>query len=274
MRTCIYCGRELKDHEVCQCPQSVKMREERAKQQKKDEGGSNTYRTGYTKNESRFKYWTFRQRTKAKAKVNKTQYTARDIKDGVTGVVRNMIFDPISAVSTPGRMNVPTIIVMYALLGLALAGAYTRGLYAFLGNSVTLLLSAYHFPQGVWAIPALVLGMFIIFTLLAMGLAGILYILNRFIVHQSESYWVFSARIVTAYVPLIVATAIGLAVSFFAPYGMLMFIAAGLVMTFILLYEGMRTQWLTLPASMVFYMIGASVFIYAVLCYNIFRWIL
>ncbi len=73
---------------------------------------------------------------------------------------------------------------------------------------------------------------------------------------------------------MIIATAAGIAVSFFAPYGMLMFIAAGLVMSCILIYEGMRTQWLSLPASMVFYTIGGAVFIYAVICYNIFRWVL
>lgn len=273
MRSCIYCGKELKDKEVCQCPQSVKMRAEKASQQTSGDS-ANTYQTGYMKKEGKFKHWQEKQRTKAKVKVNRVNYSARDIKDGIVGVIRNMLFHPVEAVSNPGRMNIPTIIVMNVILGLLLACVYVRCLYFFLGGAISIFLASHNFPAGIPAAPIMIFGMTIIFTLLSMGFTGVLYLINRFIMRQHESYWVFSSRMVTAYIPLILASAAGLVISLFTPYGMLMFLASGLVMTFILVYEGMRTQWLSLPASIVFYVIGGATFIFAVICYNIFRFIL
>ena len=90
MRSCIYCGKELKDGEVCDCPQSAAHRRAKETEAKKAESGTDTsgkdykynpnynsssYQTGYTKKESKFtQAW---NRFKMKRSVHKAERSGK-----------------------------------------------------------------------------------------------------------------------------------------------------------------------------------------------------
>ena len=81
----------------------------------------------------------------------------------------------------------------------------------------------------------------------------------------------FAMRPAAALIPLMLFALLGAALSFFAGPSSIMLLLTGLVLSIVLTYEGMRSEWSFMPASKTMYTLGFAYFIFFVIVFNFLR---
>lgn len=234
MRYCMYCGRELKSDEVCNCPQS------KAYKAKKSENSSKKH-TGKTDN----------------AGVNFKVHTAgrNVLKRGISGIFSNLaaffrqfFADPVYAVSNPGRFDKAESIIVIALEGIVFSLIVFFSYSGMKRNILSVLINALGFKglDGVKSIGTMllcILSVTVINFIMYFIITGIFYLEGRFLYKMSSGFWDIASRFAISTVPVTAVGLIGIVVSFFSMTTVLTILMAGFVSSFILNYEGLNSIW-------------------------------
>ncbi len=292
MRSCIYCGRELGKDEKCTCRQSVRARaakqentagankseEEYEKYKRSQTGadrnkgtdsGSTAYHTGYTKKQTKWDRGSFKR--KAKMNKDRAKESANDIKNSISHMVKSILLNPMDAVANSGYVSKAVIIVINIITGCALSLDVFMFLLKRYGHdafSAKLAQYGYSFAA---ANPVFIITNAVVFTALVFLFQLVLYAFDKFVFRSRSGFWAFASRITAALSPFMISCAVGAAVGIFTIYATLMLIVTGSALSCILLYEALRNQWISLGRSTVFYITGIGIFIFTVICFNIFR---
>ncbi|MCC8169267.1 MAG: hypothetical protein LIO59_02675 [Oscillospiraceae bacterium] len=286
MRSCIYCGRELEKGEVCMCPQSVARRAKRTNTESEkttenskskntvntDEQNRTTYKTGYTKKQSKAaRAW---NRYKARRESRRTINTDGMFKSFVS-FVRSFIKSPVDKIINPPNIGKGMMLTIAALQGavtwLCLYFVYTgasRSAFSVLGSvlgfggiagysSLARMLLCILFG----AVSGIV--MFFVYT-------GIFYFINKVIFKSKTQYWDFSTRLSLTGIPLTVLGIAGVLLSFFSLTTLVILLLCGLISLIVLTYEALCTEWITKSPGSVMYAMMAGFFVFlSIVCYLI-----
>ena len=285
--------------EVCDCPGAVRARNAKNRgtgassgSESTSSGSSagrgqssysgwqeNTYQTGYTKKDKKKK---FRRKFKFRKPKGFNREEFKGAASGVSGFTKRFIHDPVNTVSNPGHLSIIQIILLIVLISLVLSVggffAYTRVISVSITRLMSMsggaeiplmnsMLPTYHIKQ---LLTTALYGTVSI-TLLAFLYLLVMYLVNRFILRRSTGFSDFIVRPAAAMIPLLVFGLVGIAVNFFSVYAMIMLFLTGLVLWIVLTYEALRSEWSSLPAVRVMYMMALSFFIFFVILFNIFR---
>lgn len=299
MRSCIYCGRELKDGEQCSCPGAVARR--RAKEassggsQKQepnnntqytrptDQDSSSSYRTGYTHRDNVFKNAWEKTRAKARARKNARRAAADSTKANAAGFWRGLwrlivrlIVSPIDTVSSPGYISKGTALMIAAISGgiinLCFYFLKTGAVRSPFGLALSLLtLNPLNTYSNLLYIVLHILSGAISGILIFFIYSGIFYLINRFIFRLRTSFWDFSARLSLTPIPLVLASVIGIILGTLSSTTLVILIICGVIGMVVLTYEALRTEWIAHSPGRVMYAMLLGCFVFtAIICY-IFR---
>lgn len=280
MRSCIYCGRELKEGEVCGCPQSVARRNkngagsadkdgekagsragnEAKKKTASAEYSSRTeYRTGYTQKKSKFQRTRDRAKMKRDARRNSAAINKggfwRSMKDTLLTALRS----PVDAVINPPDMSRGVMLTIWAFQGaLIWLCVYfiitnaARGPFMILGSML-----AFRGVEGYRSILYMLLAMlsgaaggivmFFLYT-------GVFYFINRFMFRiRNARYWQFCERLALTTIPFAIIGALGVICSLFSSMTLIILLATGAVSWVVLTYEALKTEWIAYNSKLVVY---------------------
>ena len=270
MRSCAFCGRDLGPDEKCNCSgaQRARMSKETGDAENKTYTGwqENTYTTGYTKEKKKrfnFKMPRFRKPN--------FKNDAR----GVSGFTKRFLHDPVNAVSNPGVLSPLQIVLI--LLGTALAVAlcgffvYVRLLsplmkgFASVGTHV--MMPAYNIVN----LLMFVLSGFTTVTLMEFVFIGVLFLVNRFLLKHGTGFFVFATRPAAAMIPLMIFSGLGAGISFFSIFASVMLFMTGIVINIVLMYEALRSEWNSIPATRTVYTMALCYFVFYVIIFNVLR---
>ncbi len=285
MRSCIYCGKDLKDGELCDCPQSVARRTGKnsgtsGNSKKSARSGANSnpyktetsYKTGYARNESKFE----RARNKYKAKrAAKKSPAASDTKGFFRGLWRyvvNFLKSPVESISNPGYLGKGAVMTIAAAQGMVLwlcmffiLRGGSVGPFKFLASMMSFGGSeGYRLVLSVIlaAVSGAVSGIVLYFLY-----SGIFYLINRFIMRLRTPYWDFCVRLAATWIPFTVICAIGAALSILSTVTLAALVLCGAAVSVALTYEALKTEWISYSPSKVLYamLLGFFVF-FGVIC--------
>lgn len=264
MRSCMYCGRELKGGEQCSCSMAAarraakdtddkkdekrgkkqekrdKRQEKRDKKQEKRE--SSYYRTGYTASD-KASQWKIRYKTKAEERKNRKNKTENLFRDIV-----QFLKSPVDGVMNPKSYSNTQMLLIAAVQG-ALIGmgvffvstGASRSWFRALANIVgfggadgyrTLLNIVFSAVSG--AVSGIIF--FGIYT-------GIFYLINKFVFRLRGTFADMAQRLIFTTIPGTVLTAAGVAFSFFSTTTLMILMLCGGVMTIILSYTALNSEW-------------------------------
>lgn len=294
MRSCIYCGKELEKGEVCDCPQSVAHRA--AKEQRNNtykstseneyrsnaDNSSNSYnktynstsyRTGYTKKESKAKQaW---DRHKMKRFVHRSSKNTKGFFRNLIELIRKFILSPVESVINPQNISKITILTISAIQGAVIwlciyfiMSNVRRGPFALLAS-----LLAFNGTSGYINIVNMLMAILsgaVSGIILFFIYSGIFYAINRFIFRLNTRYWDFSQRLSLTCIPTTVLGIIGALCSVFSSTTLMIFMLCGAVSWVVLTYEALRTEWISKTPGKTMYamMLGFFVF-FSIICYLI-----
>lgn len=271
----MYCGKELKQGEKCDCYASRVRRGETADDTQPEEPKAQTepetekktekktrYSTGYAGGDNRFER--ARDRYKAKRAAKKNKNGGGFFTDWWHYVV-TAIKNPVDSVTNPKSLGKGAILLIAAAAG---ALMWLCVFFIARGGAVgpfRLIASAMGFGEG-WGLIAKILtallsgavsGIVIFFLY-----SGIFYLINRFIIRMKTPYWYFCERLVSAWIPFTVICLIGALMSILSPITLTALVLCGAAVLAALTYEGLKTEWITVPPSKVLaaMMLGYFVF--------------
>lgn len=280
MRSCIYCGRELKAGEVCMCGASVKHREQKqndeknakiAKESKQTENKHTnayrtSYKTGYAGEEKS-------RPRRARAKSGSARSSLGNMFKNLWSYVREFIKSPVDKIASPGDLGKAAILAIAAIQGAAL---WLCMFFVLRGGGVgpfKIVASLLHFNgtegyttlagMGISVLTGAVSGVILFFLY-----SGIFYFINRFIFRLQTAYWDFCVRISSTWIPFTVICVIGALMSVLSPVTLMILLLCGAVSAVVLTYEALRTEWITKSPGKVMYamMLGYFIF-FSLLCF-------
>lgn len=288
MRSCIYCGRELEKGEVCNCAQSTARRQAKANENNSNTNsdktyeanntgyenthyGGTSYRTGYTRRESKLKHaW---ERFKMKRAVKRANSSANKTTPNLIDVIKRFIKSPVETIINPPYIGMGAMIALSAIQGAVvwlclyfIMNNVSRGVFrtlaslmAFNGTSGYINL----FNIAMTALSGAVTG-----TILFFIYAGIFYFINKVIFRQNSGFGSFSQRLVLASIPTTVIGIIGTLLSFLSATTLMIFLLCGAVSWVILTYEALRQEWTGNSYGKIMYamLLGFFVF-FSIVCY-------
>lgn len=288
VRSCIYCGKELKKDEQCTCPTAVAKRmahtsdTNNTKDNSANSGSAysystknNTYHTGYTKKENPIKsaWRTYLQRKKAARANNST------VKKPLR---RNLIFDmlsfiksPVTTVYNPGEMSVAFILLISAISGIFTSfGIYTLLVKIINGAAtiktgslnVNMVVSGINGVSGaaIIAVIGAVFGM-VFFLVCCAGM----YFVSRAVFKYNMRFWEFASKLVLCPLAVSVSGILAIVFGMFSTAVFLLIILCGTIASFVLTYEALRSIWNTKTPNQVLYGMLLSILIVGVLLSNI-----
>lgn len=284
MRSCIYCGRELADGEVCNCPQSAAYRQRRNAAKGTDNKNEHThteskrhntqtsYKTGYAEKDSYFKRKRDRRRAKRAARASAAASMGDNAKKEIGGfwsTVRDFMRSPVDGITNPGNLSIWGMMIIAAVLGafLSLCVFFLKngsvGPFKLLASLMSINGTVGYKLIGTICLVLLcgAAGGMIIFFIYS----GIFHFINRFIMKMNTTYREFSVRIALALIPFAAVSVIAAVLSFLSPIVMIAALLCGAVCTLILTYEGLKTEWLTRTPSSVIYAMLLGYFIFLII---------
>ncbi len=288
MRSCIYCGKELKEGEQCDCPQSAAHRKAKAEKTADAQSGTKagtandnsgfdgtngTYRTGYTKKESKIKHAWDRHKMKQRVKCNNTN--AKSFFANLFAVIKRFILSPVDMIMNPTDIGKGGVIAISAAMGAVISlcvyfimSNVRRGPFALLAS-----LLAFNGTGGyinlanmfMAVLSGAVTGIILFFVY-----SGIFYGINRLIFKLRTPFWDFSQRLVLTGIPMTVLGVIGAVFSIFSSTALMILLLCGAVSWIVLTYEALKSEWISKPAGKIMYamMLGFYVF-FSMVCYLI-----
>lgn len=278
----MYCGRELEKGEKCTCPQSVRMRQAREQsgaehQSTQGETDAAHTDTSYTPPKQK-KTWKEKREEKRrvrpvrnKAKKVHSEGGAREFFSYVLSCIRT----PVFKASNPGYVRMWWIWVLVGIQGfivsmaLFLSGsALKKGLFGILSMALGFKGVAGWKNIGqmlIAAVSGTAMGYIQFFVLCA-----IFFVIGKLSVRSASGFREYMERFAPCTIPLTVIGLLGVVFAVFSPSMLMILLACGAVFEIILLYEALRAHWHVQPDFMV-YTIAGGLFVYAALCYNIYK---
>lgn len=276
MRSCIYCGRELEQGEVCMCPQSAAHRAKKQNSSKTDANAPDanekrtTYRTGYTGHQSRFD----RVRDKHRAKRNAAN--SGGFKKTAMSFVKEFIKSPVDKVINPPEISKVVMLIIAAAQG-AVAWLGMFFLYTGMTGSIFGILGKLLGFDGIAGYSAIGKMLMCIMAGAICGIVlfflytGVFYFINRFIFKSKTAYWDFSTRLSLIGIPFTVFGILGALLSLFSLRTLTVLLVCGLISSIVLMYEALRTEWVNRsPGAVMYAMLGGLFILFTFLC-NLIR---
>lgn len=285
MRSCIYCGKDLKDGEVCDCPQSVARRKSKSSQtsgsaRKNDRSTDKSnpyktetsYKTGYAQNDSKFERARNKYRAKRAAKKSSAAPNHKGFFKGLWRYVVNFLKSPAESISNPGYLGKGAVMTIAAAQGMVL---WLCMFFILRGGNVgpfKFLSSMMSFGGGegyrlvlsiiLTAVSGALSGIVLFFLY-----SGIFYLINRFIMKLRTPYWDFCVRLAATWIPFTVICAIGAALSILSAVTLAVLVLCGAAVSAALTYEALKTEWISYSPSKVLYamLLGFFVF-FSIIC--------
>ncbi len=282
MRSCIYCGRELQKDEQCTCPTSVAKRmsnssdTNNANSQKStySYGADNTYHTGYTKRENPIKraWHTYLQRKKAARSKGST--VKKPLRRNFIFDVISFIKSPVTTIYNPGEMSVFLVLLISAVSGI-FTGLGLCAIFAKIINAVALIRGPLSINMLLGGISSILGAAIIVFV---GALAGVvlflvwsasLYVISKGIFKCNMRFWEFASKLVLC--PLAVSISSILAITFgmFSVSVFCVIILCGIITSFVLTYEALRSIWNIKTPNQVLYGMLLSILIFGIIVSNI-----
>lgn len=272
MRSCIYCGRELKKGEMCTCSESVARRNAKNSSTQKTENTQKTdsktyrnpyktetsYKTGYAGKENWYERAKTKANTKKAAKKSRNNIDAKGFFGNLWRYVLQFIKSPIDSITNPSHLGRGAILLISAIQGALL---WLCMFFILRGGSVgplKFIASAMSFngSAGYKLIGTIFLCMasgavsgIAIFFLYS----GIFYLINRFVMRLKTDYWEFCIRLVSAWIPFTVICLIGTVLSILSPITLAVLVGCGALSVAVLTYEALKTEWISIPPAKVLY---------------------
>lgn len=285
-RSCMYCGRELEKGERCNCPVSIRMRNEKQSNQNNQDNNSNQSQqstqsySSYTppRKEKTKREWRKENREKRRKERPVRNKTYKKSAVGVReffSYIAGCIQAPIFKASNPEYIGMGQSMLLVGLQGFVVSSALflstsamKKGLFGILSlalgfkgvagwkNLLQLLISA---------ISGTALGFMQYFLMCA-----IFFLIGKFAVRSTSRYRDYVEKFVPCTVPLTVLGLLGVIFAVFSPSTLMIMLICGLVLEVILIYESLRSHWHTKPDFTVYTIVG-GLFIYSVLFYNLYK---
>ncbi len=286
MRSCIYCGKELEKDEQCMCPTSVAKRmsnssgtNNNSKKSTYSYGADNTYHTGYTKRENPLKRAWNNYMQRKRAARSKSNTVKKPLKRNFIFDVISFIKSPVTTIYNPGEMSVFLVILISAI-----SGIFTGlGLYTLL---VKIISGAALIRTGSLNINMVVSGISSIFgaTLIVVfgAVSGIvlflictasMYIISRGIFKCHMRFWEFASKLVLCPLSVAISSILAIVFGMFSVSVFSIIILCGIITSFVLTYEALRSIWNTKTTNQVLYGMLLSILIVGILLSNI-MWII
>lgn len=270
MRYCMYCGRELKNEEVCSCPQSS-MRHSQMNGTDGADGATDKSGANGTNG------------TKSTKRVNAFRSGLVGISDKfrlaeVFGNLREFFVkffpDPVYAVSNPGSFDRAESVIMIALQGIIFSLIVFFSYSGIKRSILSVLINAVGFKGtgGIKNIGGMFLCMALVTAInfiLYFVITGIFYLESRFLYKSNAAFWDIASRFAISTVPVTAIGLIGVAVSFFSMTTVMTLLMAGFVSSFILNYEGLRSLWHFTPSRTMYTLSGGYLFYFGIAYYII-----
>lgn len=304
MRSCIYCGKSLGKDEVCDCPQAVKKRAEKAESaqtasnsgnERKTENGQysytqntagkdsyntnanqsgTSYRTGYTEPKKGAAYY----KRIIKRKFEDLKYSVKNSGSFFSSLfdfIKRFSFTPVDSVSYNNSVSLPKAVVitvinalilgMSAML-LAIGVRYHSRFTGLWSVFMRSDLNIFTFFRGVLQYALLVFVMLYVLWL-------IIYFMDKLLMRSAVRFRDFLPRFVTTTIPVTVMGVVGVVLGLFSIYATVMFAVCGVVAWIILTYEALRTYWSPRGANSVFYMMILAFLLFSIVLFNLWRFI-
>lgn len=274
MRTCMYCGRELKDSELCTCSMATARRAAKSANDKDDKKHGAYYKTGYTA-DGKAARWKTRFKTKAEERKNRCARNKMAAKTLFSDVWR-FLKSPIDGVLNPRNLPLFHILLLAAMQGALIGlGVYfvatgaSRSRFAALASLVgfngatgyKMLLSILMSAVG-GAVSGTVF--FLIYT-------GVFYLINRFVFRLHGTFSAMAQRLAFVTIPAAVLTAVGVLFSFFSTTTLMILMMCGGSITFILSYEALNCEWSVYSRTKSLYGVALGYFILFTLVCGLMR---
>lgn len=263
MRTCMYCGKELKEGERCDCYMSRQRRGETDTAQNTDKGdnkkekerkktNNTSYKTGYAGSDNRFERARDRYRAKKEARKNagKSGFWS-DLWHYIVCAVKN----PIDAVTNPRDLSKGALMLIAVAVGII---AWLCAYFITHGGAVgpvKVTASFMGFSEG-WTLNLKLLAVVLsgaVGGIVAFFLyTGVFYLINKFIIRSQTPYWQFCQRVITAWIPTAVIGVIGSLLGIFSLSALIAVALCGAAALVALTYEGLKTEWINASPQKVF----------------------
>ncbi len=266
MRTCMYCGKELKQGETCTCTQAAAHRARKQENTSDNQTYTNayrtetSYRTGYAGKDTKF------ERARARSRAKKAAKQGIPQKDTFLRYIKSALLSPADAVANPTRIGKLAMLMVPAVLG---AFLWLCVFFVMRGQSVRLM----HFVAGAMGlgggdglklavtVPVVMLSGVIGGIVIFFAHMGIFWLINRFIMRLKTPFWEFCLRLTTAWVPLTAICVIGAALSILSPITIGVLLLCGGLLTAALTYEALKNEWSAYPSSKVLYSLFLGYFV-------------
>lgn len=289
MRSCIYCGRDLKDGEVCNCPGAQARRNaketsgskseqknarENTHSQTKQNQQYNSYQTGYVRNDGPFK----RAKDKFYARANANRNGA--VSHGhfwgdLWRFIKRFVAAPIETIQNPGYISIGTAFVISmitgAIINLCLYFLMTGAVRTPFGIMLSLITinPVKSYSNLLYICLSMISGAvsgILIFCIYS----GIFMIINRLIFRQNTSFRDFAPRLSLTTIPLALASIIGILFGTLSSTTLAILVICGIIGMVILTYEALRTEWISFSTGRTMYSMMLGMFIFtAIICYII-----
>jgi hypothetical protein len=269
------------------CPQSVARRAKKNQTQENtsdsgqkeantvnfEEAKRTTYKTGYTKHQSKFnRAW---NKYKVKKENRKSSANTSGFFKELLKFVRSFIKSPVAQIINPPNIGKATMLAIAAIQGAVIwlsmyfvCTGVNRSIFSVLGSALGF--------GGIAGYSGLVK----MFISLLMGAVtgivffflytGVFWCINRFILKSNTAYWDFSTRLSLTGIPLTVLGIFGVVFSFFSLTTLMILLMCGAISFVVLTYEALRTEWINKSPGTVMYSMMAGFFVLiTVICYLI-----
>lgn len=282
MRSCIYCGRDLKDGEACECPTAQAKRNAKKasadntddKRKTSDKQYNTSYQTGYVRKDGPFKK--LKDKIHARANASKRCGTPRGHFWGdLWRFVKRFIFAPIETIQNPGHISLGMSVVIAmlsgAIINLCLYFIRTGAVRSPFGIVLSLItinpINSYSNLLYICLslISGAVSGILIFYIY-----AGIFMLINRCIFRQLTPFRSFAPRFSLTAIPIALASIIGILFGTLSSTTLAILIICGLIGAIVLTYEALRTEWISYSSGRVMYSMMLGMFVFtSIICYII-----
>ena len=294
MRSCIYCGRDLKDGEVCNCPGAQARRnakeasgnssEQKYTQQNtqsqaerntnKSHKYNNSYQTGYVRNDGPFKR--ARDKFYARATANRNGGAPQGHFWGdLWRFIKRFIAAPIETIQNPGYISMGTAIVISmitgAIINLCLYFMLTGAVRSTFGIilSVITINTMEGYANFLYICLSLISGS-VSRILICYIYSGIFMFINRFMFRRNTPFRDFAPRLSLTVIPVALASVIGILFGTLSSTTLAILVICGLIGMVILTYEALRTEWISYSSGRTMYSMMLGMFVFtAIICYII-----
>lgn len=280
MRSCIYCGRELKDGEVCSCPRSQARRAAKsannnaytAHSENGSEQGSNYYRTGYTKNDGRIKRRWHKFKTQRAERRNRRSYKPSSFLRDIGGFIKS----PVNAISNPKDLSMALMLLIAAIQGAIIglgifftATGASRSWFRMLANIIGF--SGFTGYKAIAYIASSAIGGAVGGIMMFLIHSAVFYVIGKLLFRSRANFSSFSQRLVLTNIPFTVFAAVGVSFSFISTTTLMILLLCGVMTSFILTYVSLCCEWSAHSESKVLYALVIGYFILFTLICTLLR---